>query len=382
MLEPQIHITQESGFAPNKGQWICYKRNYFSLSCAFTTKPHPGPGPLHLRRSHDSAPIQIVAFAVKISATVDKPYGDPAELIVNTPKRDHSPKEAPGLKILQIGAEVAFERIQFKHASADHGGRRRKLKEFVVNVELYADMGADYHEDRYITIANKASCPVVVRGRSPQHYMGVKALGKTQSAIFSVDVSSTGTCASAIGDNGGQTCSHRSNLSNLRLPTKIRVPPEDQATLSEMPSYSSQYEDFLDNYINQYQRARYQDSGRSPTVKSFSSVLLPTRQHNFTSSSQRSAKHIEGEAANHQDKEVFVDLIDGEDATWDSSWEPLHHLPPISHHHMMGNVYDPKIHSFARPSISSNIFSSGNIWESSSKRLPHFPQNSAHGTNM
>lgn len=62
-----------------------------------------------------------------------------------------------------------FERVQFSEATANNGKRRAQQQYYHLVVELSAEI--DRASDRLVKIARKLSAPIVVRGRSPGHYI-------------------------------------------------------------------------------------------------------------------------------------------------------------------------------------------------------------------
>ncbi|KAK4205884.1 hypothetical protein QBC37DRAFT_463865 [Rhypophila decipiens] len=66
--------------------------------------------------------------------------------------------------------EHAFERIQFKQATANNGKRRAAQQYYHLLVELWANCGRQNGGDQFVKIAYKKSARMIVRGRSPVHY--------------------------------------------------------------------------------------------------------------------------------------------------------------------------------------------------------------------
>ena len=65
----------------------------------------------------------------------------------------------------------AFERLQFKTATANNGKRRATQQFYRVKFQLFADTRNDGDiQGKWTKIAEMISGPVVVRGRSPNHY--------------------------------------------------------------------------------------------------------------------------------------------------------------------------------------------------------------------
>lgn len=219
LIRPEINARVDKGFFLSDRDWTCYRRNYFSVICSYSLSPSTHSMPLYLRRSTNSAPEPILAFAMCISATVEPiPSGKTVELVQHTPKRDKGPQQKPGkIKLsaqpatgLSFGGGSAggviqqsqpgsldhdyhsygqqqptqpsqqhiavFDRIQFKSATANNGKRRAAQQYYHLMVELYAEVGGSVQgnmgnpDANWVKVAYKTSAPMVVRGRSPGHY--------------------------------------------------------------------------------------------------------------------------------------------------------------------------------------------------------------------
>lgn len=221
-VHPDIQARIDKGFFKADQDWTCYRRNYFSIACSYTLKaPYLDPHPLYLHRP-SSNPETIHTFAISISAVVDGEGGKPVELVQYTPKRDTGAKNSPdkikllphstgSLGVLSSAASgpsalgmplpgtashlsgteydqshsapsaspsqdqtvANFDRIQFKHATANNGKRRAAQQYYNLVAELYAgilDGNAGSNDVRWVKVATRISAPMVVRGRSPGHY--------------------------------------------------------------------------------------------------------------------------------------------------------------------------------------------------------------------
>lgn len=221
-VHPEIQARIDKGFFKADQDWTCYRRNYFSIACSYTLKPpYLDTQPLYLHRP-SSNPETIQAFAISISAVVDGEGGKPVELVQYTPKRDTGAKNSPdkikllphstgslgvlsgpasgpsalGMPIPGAGSHLSgneydqshstpsasssqdqtvanFDRIQFKHATANNGKRRAAQQYYNLVAELYAgilDGSAGSNDVRWVKVATRISAPMVVRGRSPGHY--------------------------------------------------------------------------------------------------------------------------------------------------------------------------------------------------------------------
>ena len=220
-VHPDIQARIDKGFFKADQDWTCYRRNYFSIACSYTLKPpYLDSQPLYLHRP-SANPETIHAFAISISAVVDGEGGKPVELVQYTPKRDTGAKNSPDkIKLLPhstgslgvlsgvapgpsgLGMPIPggashlsgteydqshtpsasssqdqtvanFDRIQFKHATANNGKRRAAQQYYNLVAELYAgilDGSAGSNDVRWVKVATRISAPMVVRGRSPGHY--------------------------------------------------------------------------------------------------------------------------------------------------------------------------------------------------------------------
>jgi meiosis-specific transcription factor NDT80 len=216
---PNIDAKIEKGFFWSSDRvWTCYRRNYFAVNVSYGLSPWYPNSRLYWTQSGGKNPEQIQSMAVSLAAVVDGTGGKSIELIQHTPKRDKGPQlpmkkellspTPPGksheqnyglssfhqsaqvsgpLLPLQAEAETAqqysptshgnnnyqhaFERIQFKSATANNGKRRAQQQYYHLIVELWANLqGAREADPRWVKIATRSSHPVVVRGRSPSHY--------------------------------------------------------------------------------------------------------------------------------------------------------------------------------------------------------------------
>ncbi|KZF25442.1 p53-like transcription factor [Xylona heveae TC161] len=262
-VTPQIHARIEKGFFFADHDWTCYRRNYFSVNCSYSLRPHLPSVPLFLTRSTKTGPEPIQGFAISIAAVVDGPGGKSIELVQHTPKRDKAPTSRPepvkvepntsgvlgmfpssgshaGLPFAAshltsqseydqsfttqhsaANTSVNFERIQFKNATANNGKRRAAQQYYHLIVELYAEVRGSLSSDaQFVKIATRISERMVVRGRSPGHYSedrrtssssagpgGASGSGDSMGGLRSTANSLTGsrglsTSASLFGNSG------------------------------------------------------------------------------------------------------------------------------------------------------------------------------------
>ncbi|KAF1976339.1 p53-like transcription factor [Bimuria novae-zelandiae CBS 107.79] len=221
-LTPTIEAKIEKGFfMSHDGVWTCYRRNYFAVNVYYNLHPWVNNSRLYLNQGGGKPQDQIQALAVSLAAAVDGSTGKTIELIQHTPKRDKGPQLAMkkellsptppgknhehassyGLSSFHQSTQVAgpllplqqrdpepsqqyspashtsnsyqhaFERIQFKSATANNGKRRAQQQYYHLLVELWANIQRpNDKEPRWVKVAARSSHPVVVRGRSPSHY--------------------------------------------------------------------------------------------------------------------------------------------------------------------------------------------------------------------
>ncbi|KAF3923138.1 hypothetical protein ABW20_dc0107753 [Dactylellina cionopaga] len=218
IIRPDLHARIDKGFFLSDSDWTCYRRNYFSVGCSYSLYPQPN-GPIYLQTNLGLENIH--GFAVKISAAVEGAGGKPVELVQHTPKRDKGPQMQPGfIKLVpqsasgsQFGAPIpqslmkgsdyeynyhhshlphqqlnqaVYDRIQFKSATANNGKRRAAQQYYHLVVELYAEVvSSSTHGDpegSYVLVAKRISAPMVVRGRSPGHYVDERKHNRPTSA--------------------------------------------------------------------------------------------------------------------------------------------------------------------------------------------------------
>ena len=212
-ITPDITGTIDKGFFLSENEWTCYRRNYFSCLCYFNISPYYPNVPVTFQANGSSTLHHVASFAMSISAVVADTDGQKIELVQHTPKRDKGPITTPdkirmapkaaqpashhaGLgmfgshtdptgaamgtrNIYESGygqgpppgpaTEHAFERIQFKQATANNGKRRAAQQYYHLLVELWVDVGNADHT-QWIKVAQRKSAKMIVRGRSPGHY--------------------------------------------------------------------------------------------------------------------------------------------------------------------------------------------------------------------
>lgn len=249
---PNIEAKIDKGFFPSHEQvWTCYRRNYFAVTVSYGLTPWPHPQQkLYLTRG-GKGPEQIQSMAVSLAAAIDKSGGKAIELIQHTPKRDKGPQLQMKKELLaptppgkthdhgnfthfhqpatHAGPQLplqnesdnshsyspaghsnpnyqqAFERIQFKYATANNGKRRAQQQYYHLIVELWANVQSprDSQPD-WVKIAARSSAPVVVRGRSPSHYQN-EGPHNSSASRGGGSAGMGGPGAHGLGSNGGPT---------------------------------------------------------------------------------------------------------------------------------------------------------------------------------
>ncbi|KAH8884735.1 p53-like transcription factor, partial [Thozetella sp. PMI_491] len=207
-----INGVIDKGFFLADNDWTCYRRNYFSCICSYSLNPPPNftaPAIQFLPKG-GGQPYSVYGFAMSISAVVADNDNHTIDLVQHTPKRDKGPiakpekvrlmpkppshhplgysNQDPAARAYDQGygqsqgshpTEHAFERIQFKQATANNGKRRAAQQYYHLVVELWADV-QNQHNEQFVKVAYKKSAKMIVRGRSPGHYQSERR-GSTSS---------------------------------------------------------------------------------------------------------------------------------------------------------------------------------------------------------
>lgn len=261
-IVPSIDAKIEKGFFLSSDQvWTCYRRNYFAVNVSFGLAPWTPNARLYLDQGNGKQQEQIQSLAVSLAAAVDGTAGKTIELIQHTPKRDkgpqlpmkkellaptppgknhdhggyglstfHQPSNAPGPQLpLQTESDTsqqpysptshatsnyqhAFERIQFKSATANNGKRRAQQQYYHLIVELWANVQSPRDpEPRWVKVAAKLSSPVVVRGRSPSHYQNEGPHNATTRGPGSSGYGGPGH--NGLGSRGGASYTYSNGIS-------------------------------------------------------------------------------------------------------------------------------------------------------------------------
>lgn len=198
-----VHLTVngkiDKGFFIADQDFACYRRNYFQASGAFHAEciedsmnvQLPVDVELILKSDTTDQYLPINRFFLGISSNVAGKEKE-IDLVQHTSKRDKGPQAAPRRKLVRSGGTllheqmmasaqvsstlsnqtiVAFERIQFKSATANNGKRRAAQQYYTVSLDLFAEVQEFANgPTKLIKVASTTSSPLVVRGRSPGHY--------------------------------------------------------------------------------------------------------------------------------------------------------------------------------------------------------------------
>lgn len=238
-IVPNISARVDRGFDKLDGEWVGYKRNYFTLVAAFQFKNSPED--LIERETfyiiEDGIREEIECFALKLVAKCHEDE-TPVPLVQHTAKRDRGPQTVPPiypaipshlprhevirevanirnnnkidkynqlffapdvkmgnqapigsiLRTYPDGLEVAkvakYERIQFS-SSESHKRTAMTNKHSILEVQLIAVLD----NDDEVLLASTKTPPLVVRGRSPSNYHIARKemLAKQKDLIQSYD---------------------------------------------------------------------------------------------------------------------------------------------------------------------------------------------------
>jgi meiosis-specific transcription factor NDT80 len=298
-VRPEINGTIDKGFFLSDGEWTCYRRNYFSCVCSFSLSPHYQNTPLHFTQQSTQQTYTVQGFAMSISAVVADNEGHNIELVQHTPKRDKGPimkpdkirmvpKTPPGphhplvyhghsdgglaargvYDPTYVGApsatqsggpcqmEHTFERIQFKHATANNGKRRAAQQYYQLVIELFAEVVPPGPE-QWVRVAYRRSAKMIVRGRSPGHYhtdrrgstssgpgggggnMGGYANGPIMGPDFSSGGPMLGGGFAGGYDSRGPAMPPYGTRHHAQhdLPTEVMIPPEHAKIIENTKGY-------------------------------------------------------------------------------------------------------------------------------------------------
>jgi meiosis-specific transcription factor NDT80 len=170
----KINGTIDKGFFLVDGEWTCYRRNHFSCTVSYALSDPRPKGPLRYVDGRTREEFSVYGFAVSISAVTagDDQYAIPLLQHIRACD-DEGIAQQPGIVVgivrLAPRREHAFERLQFKQATANNGKRRAAQQYYQLVVALWADVGPQ-NETGFVKIAQRKSANLIVRGRSPGNY--------------------------------------------------------------------------------------------------------------------------------------------------------------------------------------------------------------------
>jgi hypothetical protein len=194
-ITAQIHgMFFLSEIATNSGETIviqpeltCYRRNLFQISGSVATPT----GPLSvITEQGQTVPIISQELSIFATESVD---GHVIRLIVipwktpppNSPEVPPNQEQEPPPILLDGNAEgsqeinnevtiqkIAWRRLQFRVATANNGRRKELQQHFVLRLNLTATLA----DNTKLCIAEAATAPIVVRGRSPRNFQARKEI--------------------------------------------------------------------------------------------------------------------------------------------------------------------------------------------------------------
>jgi hypothetical protein len=194
VIAAQIHgMFFLSEIATDSGESIivqpeltCYRRNLFQISGSVASPT----GPISvLTEQGQTVPIVSQELSIFATESVD---GHIIRLIVipwktpppNSPEVPPNQEQEPLPILLDSNAEesqeinevtvqtIAWRRLQFRVATANNGRRKELQQHFVLRLNLTATLA----DNTKLCIAEAATAPIVVRGRSPRNFQARKEI--------------------------------------------------------------------------------------------------------------------------------------------------------------------------------------------------------------
>ncbi|OAA68887.1 NDT80 / PhoG like DNA-binding family protein [Cordyceps fumosorosea ARSEF 2679] len=212
-ISAQIH----KNFFMGEKFFTCYRRNYMACNCSFSLSPYfPGVS-LQFSRGNQADPVKLYGFAMCLSAIVSEHHHQEVLILQHTTRRDKGPITLPGKQragpkirhgqmtppqlggsfhhghvvvqgqsthygdrwtpdgVQALPTEVAYDRMQFKSATANNGERRAGQQRYQLVVELWGNAASEPGREDWVKVAVQRSTDIVVRGRSPGHYQKDKS---------------------------------------------------------------------------------------------------------------------------------------------------------------------------------------------------------------
>lgn len=176
--------SAEANIAP--AELTCYRRNIFQVVGSIRL-----PRTMHYIVTDQGERIRIHAKELSISAT-ESVEGNPVKIITVPWKTSTStaasiPEEKiemePTPMVLDITTNqdadedyatfpIAWKRLQFRIATANNGRRKELQQHFSIRLKVIATL----ETGSKVSICESTSCPIIVRGRSPQNFQQRKDL--------------------------------------------------------------------------------------------------------------------------------------------------------------------------------------------------------------
>jgi hypothetical protein len=234
-LTAQIHgifVLSELATPAGENQLVqpeltCYRRNLFNISGSVTT-PRSS---LSIMTKHNNR-IPIVSLEVVISATesVDSHIVKLIVIPLKTETATLQEREPTPIPLLPFDEgpdanpditvyPIAYQRLQFKNATA-HNGRKQELHQYFT---LHLNIEGTLANGMKLTVCETATAPIVVRGRSPKNFEARKdtPLGSSSSGTLPAKL------RNIISNNGGH------NGEKMAKPQMLELPKS--GTISEFP---------------------------------------------------------------------------------------------------------------------------------------------------
>ena len=349
----------DKGFFMADNEWTCYRRNYFQVSGSFgfsysaagmpqSVDPVVGTNYQDCSNLGEDCLIEwkgqqrpILRYKLGVLARVAASEKE-VTLVQHTTKRDKGPQESPGPKSITVNRHsnhidhdgdtlsgtmgvnffstdvVTYERLQFKAATANNGKRRAAQQYFCVDLVLYGEVPGDHvGQVEMVKLATSSSCSLVVRGRSPGHYLDGGAPWSATTAMASYPALSPGAAFSSqeayndgysgIDGVSNSSCSHSANafgaspadrLSNSDLFGPASNPfssaSYDQLSLAPSSAYgtlgslsdlslNSQFGDAASLNMHHGQDSSFQNVSSDGGFMSHSQAQQQQQQHGFDS---------------------------------------------------------------------------------------------------
>ena len=199
-----IHAQSYKNLFLSDGEWTTYRRNYLSATVSYSLANYtPGARirfqPIQkLEEGEQPTIYEVYGFALGVAGIITD-TGDRTEMVQHTPKRDKGPQMIPakqpmapkGSEQRDLGSygdgrgafsdgyltggqslptEHLFQRLQYRSATMNNGRRRAAQQYYNFRIELFADVGSQGPQ-QYVRVAHRQTFRVIVRGRSPGHYV-------------------------------------------------------------------------------------------------------------------------------------------------------------------------------------------------------------------